>query len=186
MIIYIHGSAGHGFSKRNKEIREYFSKFQTVLAPSLHYIPDLAIQSLEEIIYSHKEKDIKLIGGSLGAFYALYLANKYNLKAVLINPALEPFDTMKRKIGKTMYSTYDNSKYEISLKQCDSLKKYIVTNVKNEDNIMIISQKGDELIDYQVAINHIKNATIILQEGGNHAFDNINEYFDDIKSFLCN
>lgn len=184
MVLYIHGSAGHGFSKRNIEIREYFSKYDIVLAPSLHYIPDLAMQTLEDIIKSHKDKDIKLIGGSLGAFYAIYLANKYNLKAVLINPAIEPYDTMKRKINKVMKSTYDDSKYEVSLKQCDSLRKYIVDDTKNEKNLMILSQKADEVVDYKIAVNHLKGANIVLEDGGNHAFENIKDYFDDIKKFL--
>jgi predicted esterase YcpF (UPF0227 family) len=38
--------------------------------------------------------DINLVGSSLGGFYSLYLSNKYNLKAILINPSITPHRTL--------------------------------------------------------------------------------------------
>ncbi|MCG3720375.1 esterase, partial [Aliarcobacter butzleri] len=86
MIIYIHGFASCGFGSKAQKFKEYFE--EEIITISLPTIPNLAIDTLEQIIeFSlNKDENVYLIGSSLGGFYSLYLANKYDLKAVLINP----------------------------------------------------------------------------------------------------
>lgn len=55
--------------------------------------------------------DITLVGSSLGGFYSIYLSEKYNLKAVLINPSVEPWVTMKKHIGE--HKNFDTSMYSL-------------------------------------------------------------------------
>ena len=140
MIIYIHGfgSSAQGF--KAKQFREYFTnKGERFIAPSLSYVPQLAISTLEDII-ENCGSDVKLIGSSLGGFYALYLSEKYNLKAVLINPAVHADVTLLRAIGHGI-NYYDNSSYEWNTSHVESLKKYKTTSVIQK-NIMLLLQKG--------------------------------------------
>ena len=90
MIIYIHGFASCGFGSKAQKFKEYFE--EEIITISLPTIPNLAIDTLEQIIeFSlNKDENVYLIGSSLVGFYSLYLANKYDLKAVLINPAVNP------------------------------------------------------------------------------------------------
>lgn len=53
--------------------------------------------------------NITLIGSSLGGFYSIYLAQKYNLKAILINPSIESHKTLKTYVGE--HTNFDGSKY---------------------------------------------------------------------------
>lgn len=55
--------------------------------------------------------DITLVGSSLGGFYSRYLSQKYNIKAVLINPCLDPCDIIKQFLGENTSS--DGSKYSL-------------------------------------------------------------------------
>ena len=57
MIIYIHGFGSSGEGHKAKQFREYF-KDDGFIAPSLSYIPDLAIKTLEELIESCFNKPI--------------------------------------------------------------------------------------------------------------------------------
>ncbi len=51
MIIYIHGFGGSGLGNKASLFREYFKERGVeYIAPSLSYIPDLAISTLEELI----------------------------------------------------------------------------------------------------------------------------------------
>jgi len=95
----MHDFGGSGEGSKAKAFREYFkSKQEGFIAPSLSYVPELAIKTLEELIESYKE-DITLIGSSLGGFYAIYLSQKYSLKAVLLNPSINPYKTLKNLVG---------------------------------------------------------------------------------------
>ena len=43
---------------------------------------------------------------------------------------------------------------------------------------MLILQKGDDVLDYWEAVAKIPQATMILEEGGTHTFENIEQHFD--------
>ncbi len=67
MIIFIHGFGSSGFSFKADRTREHFEGRESVLAPSLSYVPKLALQTLEEIIeYGLTKERVCLIGSSLG------------------------------------------------------------------------------------------------------------------------
>jgi len=110
-VIYIHGFGSSGFGGKAMLFREYFKK-QGVpfLAPSLSYVPRLAIETLKEI--ASQCANPCFIGSSLGGFYALYLATYFNTRAVLINPALYASSTLKRHIKGYATNYYDCSKFE--------------------------------------------------------------------------
>ncbi|MBL3519280.1 MULTISPECIES: YqiA/YcfP family alpha/beta fold hydrolase [Arcobacteraceae] len=184
MIIYIHGFSSSGFGKKALEFKEYFQ--DKLIHISLPTIPFLAINNLEQIIetFLSLNEKVYLIGSSLGGYYALYLANKYNLKAVLINPAIKPLNTLSHYEGvKYIKNYYDNSEFEFTKEHIESLKNYEVPNIQNPKNIMTLLQKGDEVLDYKISKNILKNTNIIIEDAGNHSFININRYFHIIEDF---
>ncbi|WP_373002553.1 YqiA/YcfP family alpha/beta fold hydrolase [Sulfurimonas sp.] len=182
MIIYIHGFSGSGEGVKARAFREYFkNQGDSYIAPSLSYVPDLTIKTLEELIESYG-RDVKLIGSSLGGFYSIYLANKYNLKAVLINPSIHPYVTLKQVLGSAP-SFYDDSSFTWTKSHIEMLKKY-ETKVQNQSDFMLLVQKGDELLDYKEAVAKLPDANIYAEDSGNHSFVGIDRYFDDIRSFF--
>ncbi len=181
MIIYIHGFCGSGQGSKARAFREYFkTQDEDFIAPSLSYVPKLVIQTLEELIESYD--DVKLIGSSLGGFYTMYLANKYNLKAVLINPSIYPYKTLKNYIGKVP-NFYDDSSFEWNETHVNMLEEY-KTEKLNQKNFMLLAQKGDELLDFHEAVEKLPNSFLHVEEGGNHGFDGIERYFVGIKEFF--
>ncbi|WP_415398398.1 YqiA/YcfP family alpha/beta fold hydrolase [Sulfurimonas sp. CS5] len=182
MVIYIHGFSGSGEGVKARAFREYFkSEGDTFIAPSLSYIPDLAIKTLEELIESYNG-NIKLIGSSLGGYYTIYLANKYNLKAVLINPSIHPYITLKKVLGDAP-SFYDESSFTWMESHIKMLKKY-ETKVQSQTNFMLLVQKGDEILEYKEALDKLPDANIVLEDGGSHSFDGIAKHFYRIRSFF--
>jgi len=181
MIIYIHGFGGSGLGSKASKFREYFKKQgMDFIAPSLSYVPTLAIKTLEELIESYD--DVQLIGSSLGGFYSIYLSNKYNLKAILINPSTQPYVTLDNYKGHAP-SFYDESYFSWNDEHIKTLKEY-KTKIQNQSNFFLFLQKGDELLDYKKALDILPNASLVLEEGGDHSFLDINKYFDNIKTFL--
>ncbi len=180
-ILYIHGFASSGLGSKAKIFREYFENLGiNFIAPTLSYIPDLAILTLEDIIKNCN--DVKLIGSSLGGFYSIYLADKYNLKATLINPAINPDITLQKAIPRAL-NYYDLSYFDWNENYLKMLKKYKITP-KNQDKYLLMLQKGDETLDYKESLNLLPNAKIIIEDGGNHSFEGIERHLEKIKDFL--
>jgi hypothetical protein len=182
MTIYIHGFGSSGCGGKATIFKDKFSN--DILLPSLSYVPTLAINTLEQLIeyFIKEEKKVNLIGSSLGGYYSIYLANKYNLKAVLINPAITPYKTLDKIGMSTNY--FDLSNFEVLKEHIEFLKKLNVEKIKNQKNYMVLLQKGDDLLDYKDAVNKLPNAILNIEEGGSHTYDGIQRHFEDIKRFF--
>ncbi len=181
MIIYIHGFSSHGYGSKAKMLRAYFAnKEEDFIAPSLSSVPELAMQTLEELISVCP--DVKLIGSSLGGYYALYLSQKYGLKTVLINPAMYSYKTLSRMLGQAP-NFYDGSLFEWRESHLEMLKRY-ETEVKDQSQILLMVQKGDDVLDYREAVEKLPDAQCIIEEGGDHSFAGIEQHFETMERFL--
>lgn len=184
MIIYIHGFGSSGEATKAQIFRKFFEEKQIrYIAPSLSTIPDLAIKTLSEMIESYQANEkVYLIGASLGGYYSMYLSDKYDLQTVLINPAMYPFETLKRALGKGI-NYYDNSTYEWNESHLDMLINYEIEDPQME-NFFLLLQKGDELLDYEEAIEKLPEVQMVVEEGGTHGFEGIEHHFEKIREFF--
>ena len=62
-------------------------------------LPPLANDAISIVEKSYVEPGTCFIGSSLGGFYATYLAERHGLKAVLINPAIDPHVGLRAYLG---------------------------------------------------------------------------------------
>ncbi|MDF1883327.1 esterase [Sulfurimonas sp. SAG-AH-194-C21] len=185
MIIYIHGFASSGQGTKARLFREYFkTQGAAFIAPSLSTIPFLALDTLEQLIesYLNLNQKVSLMGSSLGGFYSIYLSRKYNLKAVLINPSIFPYDTLS-KVPSPMTNFYDGASFEWKEEHYEALRKYEVAEV-NAENYMLLLQTGDESLDYKHAAQKFSDATLDIEEGGSHSYEGIERQFKNVKKFL--
>jgi len=184
MTIIIHGFGSAGKGGKAILFRDYFKeRGDLCIAPSLSYVPELAIDTLEQLIESHDE--VTLIGSSLGGYYAIYLAEKYGLKAVLINPAVDSSKTLERvlEMGGMATNYYDLTQFEWNAQHVKMLQHYKVKEAKNGKYLLLL-QKGDDVLNYQDAVAKLPNAQTVVEEGGTHPFEGIERYFETITKFF--
>ena len=181
MLLYIHGFGSSGRGAKVTQLREALG--ERVLAPSLSPIPDLAIDTLEQIVRCMQACKIRpvLAGSSLGGFYATWLAEKYDLKAVLINPSVTPYETLASHTGLN-HSFYDFSDYEWTQKHIESLRKYAVSD-PDPARYLLLLQTGDEVLDYRQAERKYRGAEMVVEEGGSHGFEDFESKIPLIRSF---
>lgn len=179
MVLYIHGFGSSAFSLKAKQLKKYFGETD-IFIPSLPYIPNLALDSLEQIVKIFP--NINLIGSSLGGYYAIYLSQKYNLKSVLINPAITPHISLKKAIPKGI-SYYDNSRYDFKTEYLDELLKMKIEK-PNLKNYLTLLQDGDEVLNFQDSMNYFKGGNILLEKGGNHGYENFESKLKMIDNFF--
>jgi hypothetical protein len=184
MTIIIHGFGSAGKGGKAMLFRDYFKSIgKPCIAPSLSYVPELAMDTLEQLVQTYD--DVTLIGSSLGGYYAIYLAEKYGLKAVLINPAVDSSKTLKRVLdmGGMATNYYDLSQFEWNARHVKMLQNYRVDEVINGEYLLLL-QTADDVLDYREAVTKLANAETIIEEGGTHPFEGIERYFEKIVEFI--
>ena len=179
MILYLHGFASCGNSTKTKLLKHYFGK-ENVIAPDLPVDPVEAVDFIRRQIFEH---DIDLIiGSSLGGFYATYFTEMYGIKTVLINPSTQPFITLAPYVG-TNHFWCSGEPFEFAREHLESLFEFAVGQLNAPNRYLVLLQTGDELLDYTKAQEKYEGATVLVEEGGNHRFENLDDYLEQITLF---
>lgn len=179
MILYIHGFASCGDSTKSRLLKAHFGE-ENVLSPDVPVAPDAAIAFLEEVI---EEKGVSLlIGSSLGGFYATALSHRLGLPAVLINPSCYPYRTLAPYVGENDYWCSDES-FEWRGEYLMQLARIAEGMQLPDAELLVLLQSDDEVLDYRVAAEVYREYLVIVEEGGNHRFENLGDYLERIGEF---
>lgn len=177
-LLYIHGFGSCGTGIKSEILRRHFGK-DNVLAPDLPASPAEALHFLESVLALHP--DAVPVGSSLGGFYATWLAERYRLKAVLINPSTKPFETLTPYTGINRWWCGESDFYW-GLQDLDDLRR--LSPLPRQGTYLVLLQTGDELLDYRVARTLYRNHQVIVTQGGNHRFENLQNHCSSIEAFL--
>jgi predicted esterase YcpF (UPF0227 family) len=182
MLIYCHGLGSSGKSDKANILRRECSDLG-VLAPDLPLEPREAIARIEAELNQANGTRHLLIGSSLGGFYALYLHQQKGVPAVLLNPAIAPFqeqsnrEAIQRHIDKPLAW------------RADYMPQLAAMQIKPEDvkpqDLRIYLAQDDDLLDYKVALNFFgvtKCAITVLPNGG-HRLSNFETIIPEIRAF---
>lgn len=177
-ILYLHGFASCGEGNKSTELKKYFGE-KNVLSPDLSPSPFDTVKMIEGLL---KSEDIKLItGSSLGGFYATYLAEKYGMKALLLNPSTRPWETLASEVG-WQKRFCDDEVFEFKSIYLEQLKT--LESAPEKGKYLLLLQSGDEVLDHTKAQSLYNMHKIIVEYGGNHRFENIEEYLSMIEKFI--
>ena len=138
---------------------------------------------LERRVAQRGAEHVTLIGSSLGGYYALYWAQRFRLKTVLINPAVRPWESLSNYLGDNQnYHTGEH--FTFYPHHIAELKQYDVEVISQPENIYLLLQSADEVLDYRQALAKFPDSLIALQQGGSHGFDNFEQMIPSILNFV--
>jgi hypothetical protein len=181
MHLYIHGFANSGNATKGRILKEFFLGKEEVISPDIPLEPFEAINFLEHLVNKSKEK-VTLWGSSLGGFYALCLASKYDIKTILINPAITPHLGLSSSIGQVQkHNSYEYFEWkEEYIHQLKKLSDEIFTEKIKQNNIILMLAKDDTLLDYKKTLEYMegKVGKLILEENSGHQFVTFKEVLE--------
>ena len=184
MIVYLHGFNSSAQSAKAQYLKRYLNergKGVEFVCPQLPHRPDLALGVVEaEMVRRPKEK-ITLVGSSLGGFYATWLAEKHDVRAVLINPAIEPHVGLRAYLGPQL-GFHGGEAYELTEEHLRQWKELIVSRVRPERYLLLV-ETGDEVLDYRAAVRKYRGAKQIVVQGGDHSLVTFPEQIPLILEF---
>ena len=188
-ILYLHGFNSSPSSVKAQFTQQYFAKNYPEVnfhCPQIANSPEAAVSQLNEIINdilcTDESAQWYFIGSSLGGFFSTYLAEKYQRPAILINPAVKPYQLLTEYLGDQV-NPYTNEAYKVTVNFIETLKRLEQDEIM-KNNYLLMVQTGDEVLDYRQAINFYQDAKIITQQGGDHSFVGYEQMLPEMASFF--
>ncbi len=189
MLIYIHGFNSSPDSHKAALLRAYAEKIHmpdVLEVPALSYDPTKAMDNLLKTVQKYQQSQshraLCFIGSSLGGYYATWLAEKFDSRVVLINPAVRPYDLFEDYIGPNR-NIYTGEAYTLTMEHIDQLKSYEVEKISKPDRYLLMLQTGDDVLDYKDALEKYAAVPSIVEEGGCHEFSGFDRHLETVLAF---
>ena len=186
LVVYLHGFRSSPRSSKAVMTGEAIKALSTLDNPIEWYCPQLLAspKASMDIVIKHIEESkhnrLVVIGSSLGGYYTNYRAEKYDCKAVALNPAVRASKELAPHVG--MLTSYDTDEpYDFRPEYIDELKSLQVEQISNPGRYFLMAAKGDELLDWREMVDFYKGAEQLVLEGSDHG---IADYLDHLPRVL--
>ncbi|ELP6757014.1 TPA: esterase YqiA [Vibrio vulnificus] len=187
LLLYIHGFNSSPLSMKANLMREYCEQHRPdikVVVPQLPSFPRAAAECLLEIVQQHKTTQrIGLVGSSLGGYLSTWLNAEFGFRAVVVNPAVKPYELLADYLGPQT-NPYTHESYTLEARHIDELKALEVKEVANPESFWLLQQTEDEVLDYRQAVEKYAGSAQTVEEGGDHSFVGFERYPERIIHFL--
>ena len=184
MLIYLHGFNSSPASHKAQLLKRFLEECgmgDQYRCPELPHLPRRAIAVIEAEIAKHPRASITLIGSSLGGFYSTYLAERYDLPSVLINPAVHPHQGLRAYLG-TQRNLFTQQQYQFTEDHLRQWEQLYLPNIRPQRYLLLV-ETGDEVLDYREAVKKYHGARQIVIEGGDHSLASFPEHLPLIMEF---
>lgn len=184
MLLYLHGFRSSPASAKSQSLRSLMAErgqLEQFWCGQLPVSPTLAMALLDAVIGTC-DTPPTLVGSSLGGYYATFLAEKFDLKAVLINPVVLSALNPEHFLGD-QFNYHTQEHFTFTREHVAELKALDVPAITKPERYWLLAETGDEVLDAQAALKHFEGARQTVLEGGDHSFSRFDDYREEILAF---
>lgn len=184
-VLYLHGfrSSPRSFKARVVQKRlEELGRAHELICPQLPASPKAAMELALLLAERHAPHDLSIIGSSLGGFYATWLAERLDVKAVVINPSVNPLKNLEKHVGMTT-AWHSDEPFEFKQEYIGELADLRVQRITRPERYFLLAATGDEVLDYRDMVAHYAGARQHVIEGSDHAISEFPQYVDEVLAF---
>lgn len=182
VVIYLHGFRSSPQSKKGQILKSCFSETHDFRAPDLNVSPLEAQKIMLDTVKDIKPENICLVGSSLGGFYATWLAEKIGCRAVLLNPATEPWSVINDHLGvQTIHNT--DRTIEVKAEYADQVREMAV-EITDSQRYLVFLSTADEVLDWTKARDKYRLCRQIILPENTHEIVDFECCIADIEKFL--
>jgi len=182
-ILYLHGFRSSPASWKVRQLGACMAAAglaERLACPALSHVPQIAIAQAEALL-AQADGPTTLVGSSLGGYYATWLAEKHDLRAVLINPAVLAPLSLTEHLG-TQTNLYTGESFEFTAAHIAQLRALEVPRITPARYLLLV-ETGDEVLDYRQAVARYAGCRQIVLAGGDHSFTRFAEFLPQILEF---
>jgi predicted esterase YcpF (UPF0227 family) len=185
-ILYLHGFCSSPASWKARLLADALASRglgDRLFCPFLSHVPQEAIAQAEAILGAHDGRSgpLAVAGSSLGGFYATWLAEKYDLSAALINPAVAAPVSLEKYLG-AQTNLHTRETFEFTREHLAQLRALELARVTPSRYLLMV-ETGDEVLDYREALARYAGCRRIVLAGGDHSFVHFPEYVSQLIEF---
>lgn len=184
LLIYVHGFNSSARSYKAGLLRDYMVKLgleKHYACPELSHRPAQAMAQLQALIAPDDARTVTLVGSSLGGYYATHLVESLGARAVLVNPAVRPYELLAPYTGPQK-NPYTGEAYEFTAGHVAELRALEVDHITPQ-RYLLITATGDETLDYRDGVSRYAGCEQIVVSGGDHGFRGFADYVDTVVTF---
>lgn len=158
------------------------------VCPALDISPVVAMSQINSAIDHAVDAGhhIRLIGSSLGGFYASAVMEQHpkraEFKAALLNPAPWPARDLAPYVGE-LPAWHSQEVLHFRQEYIHDLKALEV-GISQPDRYLLVAAKGDELLDWNEMVARYPGAQHYIIEGSDHGLSDFDQHWPTIKQFL--
>lgn len=188
MLLYIHGFNSSPHSDKATVTAQYIQQHYpklTFYQPQLPSSPKAAMAMLLSYCQQAKSagEPLGFIGSSLGGYFASFLAEQFGGVAVLINPAVKPFELFEEFVGP-QYNPYTDEHYQVYPQDKADVAEFNTPVIYHPQRFLVLLQTGDEVLDYRQALHKYQSCELHIEAGGDHSFVGYQAQLESICEFL--
>jgi predicted esterase YcpF (UPF0227 family) len=189
MIVYLHGFRSSPYSAKAQLLAQRMQQLglaQHYYCPQLPASPKAAVALVLDWVRrecgARAPETLSIIGSSLGGFYATWLAQRLDCRAVLLNPAVQPPRDLQQYVGvSTQY--HSDEPFEFKAAYVAELQALTVPAVTRPERYFLIAATGDEVLDWREMAAHYPGARQRIIEGSDHGISEFDRYADEVLAF---
>ncbi len=190
MLLYIHGFESSPQSFKVLQLQDYIQQLPapstvTWMAPQIPPTMSAAKALFDRLI--EEGQITAVMGSSLGGFWTHYVVSQLyqrgnKCRGVLVNPAVKPYQWMPDTHVERVHP-YTHEHYTLGPADRDILIK-AEEQFSIVPELLVLLQKGDETLDYRQAKYYYRHQRMIIENGGDHSFNNFPRYLPAALEFL--
>ncbi len=177
-IVYLHGFRSSPQSAKAQCFVRAVAALPLASRPQLH-VPALTVAPAAAVAAVAKwverdlgvaaASDLTIVGSSLGGYYATVLAERFGARAALINPAVRPYDDLRRYAG-IQENLYSGERFEVTEAHFAELAAMRVPRITRPERYFLLQRSGDEVLDWREAVAFYAGAAQYVAGGGDHGW----------------
>jgi uncharacterized protein len=182
-LYYLHGFASSSLSVKAVRAKAFFARHYPAhpfVAMDVAYTPAEAMAQLTSAMSSAPPTAI--IGSSLGGFLATVMAERFQCRACLINPAVAPHQVLADYLGDYYHPVLQRH-FTVQQQHMAALEQLMPVQLQQPANYLVLLQSGDEVLDYRKAVSYYQGARLQVIDGGDHSFVGFTDYLPAIAEF---
>ena len=185
-LLYLHGFRSSPQSMKARVTAAWVAQHRPDIdwwCPQLPPSPGEAFAMLSKRLATWPAAQSAVIGSSLGGFYATAIAERFGLRAVLLNPAVSPARDLEKYIGETT-AWHSDERFYFRPEFIAELQAIAPAALTDVARYFAIIAKGDEVLSWVEMSKRCVGCKVKLLRGGDHALSDYASHLPDVTRFL--